>query len=120
MCAEIDWCTARSPGGGPGGEHSGHGAEEHVGVLPAVEGDWLRGPSGAGFGAVDCRSIQMLAPSLSLSLSPTLLLCVYLRLRGKNNSKERRKDRRKGWMEKEKGVKAKEGCKSEYSGGDEG
>ena len=78
MDGEIDWRTARSPGGGPGSESGGHGAEEHGGVLPAVEGDWLRGPSGAGFGAVDRRSIQTLAPSLYHSLSLPLFCSVCI------------------------------------------
>lgn len=41
------------PGGDPGGGLGGNGAEEHRGVLPAVEGDWLRGQTGAAVGAAN-------------------------------------------------------------------
>lgn len=88
------------PGGDPGGWLSGYGAEEHRGVLPSVEGDWLRGQKGG-----SCRRCEQLIDhnTRSLSLSPTLLLCVYLRLqRQKNNSKE-------SWIEE---LKSLEGWKS--------
>ncbi|KAA8591840.1 hypothetical protein FQN60_017214 [Etheostoma spectabile] len=39
--------TPQPSGGDPGGGIGGHGAEEHLGLLPAVEGDWLRGQTGA-------------------------------------------------------------------------
>lgn len=41
------------PVGDPGSGLGGHGAEEHRGVLPAVEGDWLRGQTGAAVGAAN-------------------------------------------------------------------
>lgn len=65
------------PVGDPGSGLGGHGAEEHRGVLPAVEGDWLRGQTGG-----SCRRCEQLMDhnTRSPSLSPTLLLYVYLRL----------------------------------------
>lgn len=74
------------PGGDPGGWLSRHGAEEHRGVLPSVEGDWLRGQKGS-----SCRRCEQLIDhnTCSLSLSPTLLLCVSASPKAKKQLKRK-------------------------------
>ncbi len=73
---------ALAAGGCPGGGSSRHGAEEHHRLLPAVERDGLRDGLGRR-GSARHSADRTLTPPHSLSLSPSLLLCLYLRLQGR-------------------------------------
>lgn len=85
--------------GDPGCRLGRHGAEEHRGVLPAVEGDRLRGRGGG-----SCRCCEQLIDhnTRSLSLSHSFALCVSASPKAKKTtqtkaeSMERVKARRGG------------------------
>lgn len=79
-----------------------------------MEGDWLRGQSGAGLGTMDRRSTQMLAPSHSLSLPLFCSVCISVSEVKTTQEKERRRARWKGKgerMEGKEGVRLRRAVK---------
>ena len=80
-------CVLALPGGGAGGELGGHGAEEHRGVLPAVEGDRLRGHGGGSCRC--CEQLNRSQHSLPLSLPLFCSVCICVSKRKKKTTKER-------------------------------
>lgn len=64
-------CVSLVTVGHPGSGDSRHGAEEHCGVLPSVEGDWLRASRGRGR-----HGGQLITHSLPLSLPLCCSVCI--------------------------------------------
>lgn len=73
------------PVSNPGGGFGRNGAEEHRGVLPAVEGDWLRGQRGQ---LLVLRTADRSQHSLPLSLSHSFALCVSASPKAKTTQKK--------------------------------